>query len=444
MGKAKFDAQTGEIGWVQNDILYITKNLAKWVKDESIPDMPLAMMPMGYRIKKEPLGTVLVIGAYNYPVQLALGPLLGAIAAGCTAVLKPSEQCPHVAMVLTKVCSVLDSTCFAVVQGGVPESTKLLDQTWDKIFYTGGAQVGKIIAKKAAETLTPTTLELGGKNPAIITKNADIKLAARRLLWAKHQNAGQICLSQNYHLVERSVLPQLIKEFGNVYKEFYPNGVAASPDFPRIATDRGWQRLKHLLDTTSGKIIYGGNMDEKTRFIELTVVEVDDVKDPLVADEHFGPIMVLLAVDSVDEAIRIANEVDPTPLTAYAFGAKAETDKILEHVRSGGATVNDTLFHAANPIPPFGGLKTSGQGTYRGKASYEAFTHRRVVATTPGWVESLIKMRYPPYTDAKLKQFQSTGQGKPNFDRNGNVNYSLWNVLFSRKLLSFVALISGK
>jgi beta-apo-4'-carotenal oxygenase len=444
IGKPVFESRLTEIDWVKNDILYMCKKLPQWIKDESVEDAPFMLKPMGLRIRKEPLGTVLIIGAYNFPVQLALGPFLGAIAAGCTAVLKPSEQAPNVAMVLGRICSVLEPSCYTCIQGGVPETSALLDQKWDKIFYTGGINVGKIIAKKAAETLTPVTLELGGKNPAIISRNADIQIAARRLVWGKAMNAGQICLSQNYHLVDRAVLPGLITEIEAALKEFFPNGLQDSPDFGRIATDRGWQRLKKLLDSTNGKILLGGKMDEATRFLELTVVQVNDTSDPLVAEEHFGPIMVLLAVDDIDHAIRIANEVDPTPLAAYPFGNKAETDKVLSRLRSGGASVNDTIFHASNPVVPFGGVGDSGQGAYRGRASFDTFTHRRSITSTPGWAERLLAARYPPYTDANLKQLSRMNKASPNFDREGNVSFSIWDYLFSRKTASLAAIIMGE
>ena len=210
---------------------------------------------------------------YNFPVQLAIGPLIGAIAAGCTAVLKPSENAPSVAMVLEKVVAALDPDCYGCVQGGIPQSTALLDQKWDKIFYTGSPGVGKIIAKKAAETLTPVTLELGGRNPAIVTRNADIRLAARRLLWGKFFNAGQVCISQNYTLIDYEVFPGFLKELEVAMKEFYPNGAKASPDYGRIVNGRQWKRLKDMIDNSKGKILIGGTMDEAEKFLEPTVIK---------------------------------------------------------------------------------------------------------------------------------------------------------------------------
>ena len=210
---------------------------------------------------------------YNFPVQLAIGPLIGAIAAGCTAVLKPSENAPSVAMVLEKVVAALDPDCYGCIQGGIPQSTALLDQKWDKIFYTGSPGVGKIIAKKAAETLTPVTLELGGRNPAIVTRNADIRLAARRLLWGKFFNAGQVCISQNYTLIDHEVLPGFLKELEVAMKEFYPDGAKASPDYGRIVNTRQWKRLKDMIDNSNGRILIGGTMDEAEKFLEPTVIQ---------------------------------------------------------------------------------------------------------------------------------------------------------------------------
>lgn len=328
LGKPVFESFLSEIDWCKNDIMFVTKNLEKWMKDESAPDIPLTNSLLNPRIRKEPLGTVLILGAYNFPVQLSLGPLIGAIAAGCTAVLKPSEVSPNSAMVMKKIVEeYLDTTAYAIVNGAIPESNALLDEKWDKIFYTGGAVVGTIIAKKAAETLTPVCLELGGRNPAIVTNNADPRLAARRLVWGKLLNAGQVCISQNYIMVEKDILPAFIEQLKIALKEFYPNGQKSSPDYARIVNNRHFHRIKKMVDDSKGKILIGGEMDEAENFIELTIVQVNDANDSMIVDESFGPLMPLLAVDSVEEAIRIANSVHSTPLGLYPFGSKAETDK---------------------------------------------------------------------------------------------------------------------
>jgi beta-apo-4'-carotenal oxygenase len=328
LGKPTFETFLSEIDWCKNDIVFVTKNLEKWSKDEPAPDIPLMNTLLNPIIRKEPLGTILIIGAYNFPVQLSLGPFIGAIAAGCTGVLKPSEVSPATAMVLKKMVEEsLDPSAFVVLNGGVQETTALLDEKWDKIFYTGSGNVGTIIAKKAAETLTPVTLELGGRNPAIVTKNADPRLAARRLLWGKLLNAGQVCISQNYIMVDREILPALVEQMKIALKEFLPNGSKASPDYGRIVNKRHFSRIKKMLDETRGEILIGGEVDENENFIELTVVRVDDANDSMIVDESFGPLVPLLAVDNIEEAIRIANSVDATPLGLYPFGTKAETSK---------------------------------------------------------------------------------------------------------------------
>ena len=364
-------------------------------------------------------------------MNLVIAPLAGAIAAGNTVVIKPSENAPNVAAVLQKVIEdSLDQSCFRVVQGAVPETTALLEQKWDKIFYTGGATVGTIIAKKAAETLTPVTLELGGRNPAIVTKNADIRLAARRLLWGKIVNAGQVCISQNYTLIDREVLYGFVSEMKLAMKEYYPNGTRHSDDFGRIINDRQWQRLKTMLDNSKGKILMGGDLNQEDRYIEPTLILVDSPDDSLLIDESFGPLMPLLPVSSLDEAIRIANSVHATPLGLYPFGTKSETERCLREIRSGGASVNDGFMHGSLPTLAFGGIGDSGQGAYRGKASFDCFTHKRSITTTPSWMEGMMNVRYPPYK-GKLEKMRQMGNLKPNFDRDGKVKFSLVSYILS-------------
>ena len=340
-------------------------------------------------------------------------------------VIKPSENAPKVAVVLQKIIQdYLDPSCYAVVQGAIPETTALLEQKWDKIFYTGGASVGTVIAKKAAETLTPVTLELGGRNPAIITKNADIRLAARRLLWAKIVNAGQVCISQNYTLVDKEVITSFVAEMKAAMKDFYPKGTRHTEDFGRIVNNRQWQRLKKMVDESKGKILMGGEMDESDNYIEPTMIQVDSSQDSLIIDESFGPLMPIMPVENLDDAIRIANEVHATPLGLYPFGKKSETDRMLKEIRSGGASVNDGYMHGSLPTLAFGGIGDSGQGAYRGQASFECFTHRRSITSTPSWMEGMMGVRYPPY-EGKLAKFRQMSELKPNFDHEGKVKFSL-------------------
>ncbi|KAL8699565.1 MAG: hypothetical protein Q9201_005932 [Fulgogasparrea decipioides] len=358
-------------------------------------------------------------GAYNVPFQLSLVPLIGAIAAGNTAVVKPSETSPNCAAVIERIVSrYLDPVCYRCVQGAVAETTALLGQTWDKIFYTGSARVAKLIATKAAQTLTPYTLELGGNNPAIVTANADLRLAAKRLLWGKLYNAGQICLGQNYILIEKIALPKFVAEMKAAIQEFYPDGARASSDYGRIINRHHWQRLKHLVDKSTGRVLLGGTMDESDLVVDPTIIQVDDINDILMTNENFGPIITIYPVEDLSEAIRIAKKVHNTPLATYSFGTKSETDRILNEIRSGGASVNDSWVHGTVPTLAFGGVGESGSGAYRGRASFECFTHRKSYTTTPSWGERLLALRYPPY-EGKLDIYQRITGAEPDFNRDG-------------------------
>lgn len=425
LGKPSFETLLGEVKWAENDILFVSKNLEKWAKDEKAEDIPLMHYFMSPMIRKDPLGCVLIIGPFNFPINLTFGPLVGAIAGGNTAIIKPSEQCPACAAIMQKIITTsIDPSCYRVINGGIPATQALLVEKWDKIFFTGSVNVGKIIAKAAAATLTPVTLELGGRNPAIVTKKADIRIVARRLLWGKVLNAGQVCLSQNYILADKDVVSTLIAEFKIVLAEFFPDGAKQSPDYGRIVSPQHFARIKKMLDNTSGKIVIGGTMDADQKFIEPTVIEVSDPADSLIVEESFGPLIPILPVENLDEAIRIANSVHGTPLGIYPFGSKDEVTKILQEVRSGGASINDAYTHGIIPTLAFGGVGDSGTGSYHGRASFDCFVHRRSVTRTPAWLEKLLAVRYPPYK-GKYKQYARMSVLKPNFDRDGNVKLSL-------------------
>ncbi|KAJ9604151.1 Hexadecenal dehydrogenase [Cladophialophora chaetospira] len=422
--KGAFETFTAEINWTQNDIVFQTQNLERWARDEKPADIAFTNRLVSPRIRKDPLGVILVIGAFNFPVNLSFGPMIGAIAAGNTVVLKPSEQSPNSAAVMQKIMeSALDPDCYVCVQGAIPETSTLLEQRWDKIFFTGSERTAKVVAQAAAKNLTPVALELGGRNPAIVTKKADMRLVARRLLWSKTMNAGQVCISQNCILADKDVVSTLVKELEVALKEFYPNGAKNSDDFSKIVNERSFDRIKKMLDSTKGRIVLGGSMDRDQLFIEPTVVLLSekDKDDSLLVEESFGPLIPILPVDDLDQAIAVANELHETPLGVYAFGSKAETDKILAGTRSGGASINDGFFHGIIPNLPFGGVGDSGTGVYRGKASFDCFTHHRSITSTPGWMESLLAVRYPPFAGTnKLQQFNKMGLLKPDFDREGN------------------------
>ena len=265
--------------------------------------------------------------AYNFPFQLTLGPVIGAIAAGNTVVIKPSDNCPNCAVVMQEIiASALDPSCYNVIQGGTEEGQALLAERWDKIFFTGSPNVGRLVAKAAAAYLTPVVLELGGINPSIVTKNANPKIVARRMLWAKIMAAGQVCTSQTYMLVEKSILPAVISEFQTAYKSFYPRGAKGSPDYSRIVNLQSFRRLKAMIDNSNGKIVLGGAMDEKELFIEPTIVQVDSPDDSMLAQESFGPILAILPVENIDEAIQIARKIQDTTLTVHTFGSKEENE----------------------------------------------------------------------------------------------------------------------
>lgn len=371
------------------------------------------------KIRKDPLGTVLVIGTFNFPLILAVLPVIGAIAAGNAVVLKPSENSPHVAAVVERaVTSALDPSCYRIVQGAIPETTALLDQKWDKICYTGSTAVGTIIAKKAAETLTPYTLELGGRNAAIVTRNANVKLAARRLTWGKIQNAGQVCISQNYNLVQDSVVDEFVAAMKTSLGQFYPSGTRNTEDYGRIVNARQFARIRALLASTTGKIVHGGDMDEEDRYISPTIVLCSSADDPILQEESFGPLIPILPFSTLDDAIKIAQSIDSTALGFYPFGSDAEVARMLDAIRSGGVSINDGFVHGAIQTLAFGGIGSSGQGAYHGKASFDCFSHQRSVTKTPYWAEKLFEVRYPPYA-GKVKKLRMLSASTPDFDRQG-------------------------
>ncbi|UNI20692.1 Hexadecenal dehydrogenase, variant 2 [Purpureocillium takamizusanense] len=422
MGKCKYEAHVTELEWCKTECVNVANKLDAWAKDEPVADLPLQYWPMKMRMRNEPLGTILMIGAYNYPYQLNITPLVGAIAAGNTVILKPSEHSPHSAMVLKKLFDeYLDPECYVCVNGALEETKFVMDLKFDKVVFTGGKKTGAIIATKAAQSLTPVLLELGGQNPAFLTKHSDLKLAARRLLWQKCLNAGQVCLSHNYVLIDRSLVSKFIGEVTAAYRTFMPQGAKKSPDFSRIVNKTHFDRIKAMVDNTKGKIVMGGDSDESEFFIEPTVVLVDSIDDSMMAEESFGPVWSIMPVDSLDEAIDIANKVDPTPLALYTFGSDAENKKVLENVTSGGATANDAFFHCMVNASPIGGIGSSGTGNYHGHYSFKAFSHQRCIATVPAWAEKVLRVRYMPYSWGELERYKKISAPKPNFDRDGNV-----------------------
>ncbi|GAP83098.1 putative aldehyde dehydrogenase [Rosellinia necatrix] len=434
IGKPSGEALLTEISYTISDLNLTLKKLKTWVKDDTNLDYPLTFAPLKPRLRKEPLGAVLIIGPYNFPMMLNIAPLVGAISAGCPAIIKPSESAPATAMVIKEVVEkYLDPGSFYVVNGAVPETTALLDEKWAKIFYTGNPAVARIIAKKAAETLTPVTLELGGRNPAFVSKASNLALTARRLLWGKCNNAGQVCISHNYVCAEREVVDDFIKHLNASYDEFFPKGPKASPDYARIVNERQFDRIKGMLDNTNGKIVMGGETDRSELYIAPTAVLVDSVDDSMMTSESFGPIWSIYPVDDVKDAIKVMNRVDPTPLSLMTFGSKSENEQVLSQVTSGGASINDSYMHGSVSTLPFGGVGESGTGAYHGRASFDCFTHLRTVVETPGWMDKLLRVRYLPHSPRELRQFLWLNSTRPDFDRSGRrvagVAYWAWLVL---------------
>ncbi|KAF8244505.1 putative aldehyde dehydrogenase [Wilcoxina mikolae CBS 423.85] len=434
LNKPGGEAMMVEVGWLEKDITYALQNLDKWMADET-PETSFLYKLMKPRLKKEPIGTVLIIGAFNYPFQLTLSPLVGAIAAGCTAIIKPSEMSPYSAAVMVRILEqALDPDSYAIVNGGVEETTELLKHKWDKIMYTGNGTVARIVSAAAAKHLTPVILELGGLNPVFITTKGDAKLAAKRIAWAKVHNAGQICLSPNYVLMEPGVEAAFLEGFSQAIGQFFPNGTKDKENLGRIVNERHFKRIMGLLESSKGTVIFGGNADLTDRWIEPTLVKVNSLDDALLHEEIFGPVLPYYIVQGgLQEMVGIMRSVGDCPLGLYAFTKdKKEQEFILSSTRSGGVTFNDAMFHACIQTVPFGGVGESGTGVYRGKHTFETFTHKRPIVTQPSWIEGQLAFRYPPYTSKSVKKFQQMQRiPTPNFDRNGKLLYGgfFWRIM---------------
>ncbi len=388
--KSYEEAYLTEVSLLLGEIRSHIHNLRKWSRPKRV-STPLKMFPSRSRIVSEPLGTALIIAPWNYPVQLLLTPLVGAISSGCTAVLKPSPYVPNVSKVTRQLIEdTFNDEYIAVVQGNRDVNAALLEERWDLIFFTGSPALGKIVMGAAARNLTPVVLELGGKSPCIVDKNADIKTAARRIAWGKSLNAGQTCIAPDYLMLHEDIKDVFLKELELNFKELLGDNPQETKHFVRIVNDKAFDRLEGYLK--DGKVVSGGRTDKSDRYFEPTVL--DDVpQDATVMNEEiFGPIFPVRTFKEIDEVISYVVSREK-PLALYYFGGQG--DKVLRHTSSGGACINDTIMHIANENVPFGGVGNSGLGSYHKKRSFDAFTHYRAVITTPTFLD--LPFRYMPY-----------------------------------------------
>ncbi len=399
LGKCEFESYTTEVGFVLSSISHTIKNLKKWAKKEKVKT-PLYLFPAKSFIISEPYGTVLIIGPYNYPFQLLIEPLVGALAAGNCVVLKPSENVPNLSRVITEmITEVFPKEYIRSVEGGIETNTSLINGAFDYIFFTGSAQVGKIIMEAAAKNLVPVTLELGGKSPVIVDESADIKVAAQRIIWGKTINVGQTCVAPDYVVVSNKVKDDLIKELRLQIQSFYGKDAMESKDYGRIVNERHFLRLKNILDKEEDKIIYGGKVNREKRYIEPTLIDTS-WEGAAMSEEIFGPILPIISFSNLDEVIGKIKKLSK-PLALYLFTENYQVEeKVLEEISSGGACINDTITHLANPDLPFGGVGNSGIGAYHGEESFKTFSHRRSVVRKTTKIN--IPIVFPPYNKKNL------------------------------------------
>lgn len=434
-----------ELQGVFGEIDLAMNNLPKWVKEEPAGGGDLRVLSARPVVQRQPYGTVLIVSPWNYPYLLSLSPIISAIAAGNTIIFKPTEVAPNSTRALTKVLEAsLDPDVLQVVNGAVPEATFVLKQKFDKILFTGNTAVGRIMAQAAAKHLTPVCLELGGKSPVLVSKCANVPLAARRVAWGKFVNAGQTCVAPDYVLVEKEVKDEFVKELKKAVESFYPQLDENQKDFAHISSERMFNRLNEIVKTTEGTIEFQlGKADPATRFLPPTVVSNVQPTDSLMKEELFGPLLPILTVNDIrNEGVPFVRDNHDTPLALYVFSSdKKKADEILKNTRSGGAIVNDTILHVGVLGAPFGGIGESGMGQYHGKWGFDEFTHARTVLRQPWYAEYLIGLRYPPYNSKKVKLLGRLSGGNVWYTRNGPVRRSLLRRLFTGKYLLLVAVI---
>lgn len=390
--KSSKEALLTELSVVRSEIKLHLKRLKGWMRPRRLAS-PLKMFPSTTRQLAEPLGTVLIIAPWNYPIQLLLNPLVGAISAGCTAILKTSPAAPHTAEVLERMIgNIFDERYVAAYGGHRDINSALLAQKFDLIFFTGSPDLGRTVMAAAAQNLTPVVLELGGKSPTIVTPEADLKMAARRIAWGKSLNSGQTCIAPDYLLLHRSLKEPFVEAFREAVGSLLGPDPQLSEHYGRMVSDKAFGRVSGYL--SEGKVLVGGHTSAAERYIEPTLLEVADTQAAVMRDEIFGPVLPVLYYDDIAEAEEIILE-RPKPLALYYFGSLKGAARLLAKCQSGGACVGDTIMHIANERAPFGGVGNSGMGRYHGRESFLAFSHLRTVVRTPSWPD--LPMRYMPY-----------------------------------------------
>ncbi|MCB0603362.1 MAG: aldehyde dehydrogenase [Saprospiraceae bacterium] len=396
-GKSAYETYTTELSFIYNEIEYFLKNLSRLTRPKKVKTNIINQLGSS-KIYYEPYGCSLIIGAWNYPYQLTLVPAVCSLASGNTVVLKPSEIAANASkMILSIINENFESHLIHVIEGGVNETTSLLKERFDKIFFTGSTHVGRIVNQAAAQYLTPITLELGGKSPTIVTESADLKVSARRIVWGKYLNAGQTCIAPDYVYVDNKVKDAFLSELKKHIEQYAYN--IKSGNYTRIINQNNFLRLQNML--SCGTLYHGGNADEKELSIEPTILCDVDWEEAIMQEEIFGPILPVIGYDNFDKVVEIIKQQEK-PLAAYLFTKnEKEKDVFLNQISFGGGCINDTVMQISNPNLPFGGVGNSGRGNYHGKYGFLSFSHQKSVIDKPIWGEP--NFRYPPYTSAKQK-----------------------------------------
>lgn len=392
--KSYEEAYLTEISIVKAEVRTHLRKVKQWSRKRRVTT-PLKLFPSQSYVVKEPLGNALIIAPWNYPMQLLLNPLVGAISAGCTAVLKPSPYVPTVSGVIAEMIKeTFDEEYVAVVQGNRDVNKALLDERWDMIFFTGSPSLGKTVMAATARNLTPVVLELGGKSPCIVDKSADIKVAARRIAWGKTLNSGQTCIAPDYILIHKEVKDEFVRAFAEAMRELHGDDLKADRHYVRMVNDKAFERVTSYIE--GAKVLYGGDMDALERYIEPTLLDNPPLDSAVMTEEIFGPVFPMITIEGefVDSVVDFVNSREK-PLALYYFGREQDGWEVVRRTSSGGGCINDVIMHIANEHVAFGGVGNSGMGRYHGRDSFEAFSHTRSMIATATWID--LPFRYMPY-----------------------------------------------